>query len=278
MSKDRNKQIINYLKNSIKKNKISHAYLFNGPDLPGEENEESEKIKTALWFAKTLQCKNNPKPCNKCRSCTDIEKNQHPDVMRISLLEDKNEILISQIRKLKKHLDLTPYNSSYKIAIIAAAHKMNKEAANALLKTLEEPKGNTVLILTTSAPSILLKTVISRCQEIKFKAPCLDKLSNNLINQEDLQILEKPLYNILNYIERTTRKTTINRQGKSNTLKLLDSWLFWFRNILIKNKSTKYSKQELIKIIQQVQQTKKIILNTNVNPRLALESLVLDIK
>jgi len=268
MGKDRDKQIIDYLKNSIKKDKISHAYLFSG----------SEKNKAAFWFAKALQCKNNPKPCNKCRSCKDIEKNQHPDVIRISLPKDKNEILIDQIRKLRKHLNLTPYNSPYKIAIILAAHKMNKEAANALLKTLEEPKGNTILILTTSIPSMLLKTIISRCQEIKFKAPCLNKLSNNLINQEDLQILEKPLYNILNYTEKITRKTTIDKQRKNNILKLLNSWLFWFRNILIKNKNTKYSKQELIKIIQQIQQTKKIILNTNVNPRLALESLVLDIK
>ncbi len=278
MSRDRNRRIIEYLKNSIKKDKISHAYLFSGPDLPGEEKKESEKIKTALWFAKTLQCKNNPKPCNKCRSCKDIEKNQHPDVIKISLPENKNEILISQIRELRKHLSLSPYVSSYKIVIITTAHKMSRGATNALLKTLEEPKGNTILILITSASSMLLKTIISRCQEIKFKAPCLSKLSNDLINKEDLQILEKPLYDILNYIGKVAKKITTDGQGKNNILKILDSWLFWFRDILIKNKNTKYSKQNLIKIIQQIQETKKIILNTNVSPILALESLVLYIK
>ncbi len=230
--------ILNYLKKSIKKNRVGHAYLFVGPTY-------SEKEKIALWFVKSLGC-------------------QDPDISEINVLEDKTEILIKQIRELKRYLSLSPHSSSYKAAIIYNAEKMNSEAANALLKTLEEPRGNTVLILITNIASTLLETIISRCEEIKFRAISADKISKDFIKKEHIDILQGSLNEIFKYIEKIYK-------NEAEVSVLLNSWLFWFREKMKEN--TQY-----IKIIKEIQKIKNLILNTNVNKRLALENLVLCIK
>lgn len=230
--------VLNYLKKSIKKNRVGHAYLFVG-------STYSEKEKTALWFVKSLGC-------------------QNPDISEIKVLEDKTEILIEQIRELKRYLSLSPHSSSYKAAIIYNAEKMNSEAANALLKTLEEPSGNTVLILITSTGSILLKTIISRCEEIRFRAISADEISKDLIKKEHIDILQGSLNEIFKYIEKIYK-------NEAKVSVLLNSWLFWFRKKMKEN--TKY-----VKIIKEIQKTKNLISNTNINKRLALENLVLCIK
>ncbi len=245
------KNIKNYLKISIKKNKISHAYLFEGPSLP----KLNSKLETAIWFANQLQQKENS-----------------PDTVTISTAQDKKEINIKQIRKLRTHLSLSPYNSPYKVAIIEKAHQMTKEAKNALLKTLEEPKGNTVLILITNASYKLPDTVLSRCEKIKFKAPSLNDISKDFIQKEYVDVLNDPIYEIFNYIEKIYK-------NKNKILEALDSWTFWFRDLILKQQpKTKYSKQELADFIKQIQNTKNLILETNLNPRLALEDLILKIK
>ena len=169
-------KILEFLNKSLKTNKISHAYLFVGPEHLG-------KKKLALEFAKALQCSNPQSPipnpqfpiCNQCQSCKEINGNQHPDVLLIEpeIIEKKGakkeqEISIDKVRQIQHQLSLFPYRGPYKIVIIDGAHKMTKEAANALLKTLEEPTKNTVLILISSALQVLLPTVISRCLLIKF--------------------------------------------------------------------------------------------------------------
>lgn len=234
--------ILNYLKKSIKKNRVSHAYLFVGP-------EHSEKKEVALWFAESLGC-------------------QNPDITEISVPENKKEISIKQIRELRRYLSLSPHSSPYKVAIIKEVERMTAEAANALLKTLEEPKGDAVLILITNIPSALPDTIISRCEEIKFRATSLDKIPKDFIKEEYTDILGKPLNDIFKDIEKISKTTQITP--------LLDSWLFWFRDLLLKNKKTKYSKEQLVKILKEIQKTKGLILNTNINPRLALEVLVLE--
>lgn len=232
--------ILNYLKKSIEKNKVSHAYLFIGPT-------HLEKEKMALWFAESLGC-------------------QSPDITQITVLKDKTEILVEQIRELRRYLSLSAHSSPYKIAIIYEAEKMNSGAVNALLKTLEEPRGNTVLILITSIPSALPETIISRCEEIKFRSDSLDKISKNYIKKEHIDILQKPLNDIFIYIEQLVK-------DESKIFSLLNSWLFWFRDLMVKNHNDKYTK-----ITKEIQKTKNLILNTNINKRLALENLALCIK
>lgn len=234
------RQVINYLKKSIEKSRISHAYLFEGP-------ERSEKKEVALWFAKSLGCRN-------------------PDITQITVLEDKKEIIIEQIRELRRYLGLSPHSSPYKVAIVYDAEKMNSEAANAFLKTLEEPKGNAVLILITSTLSALPDTIISRCEEIKFKPDSLDKISKEYIKKEHIDILQKSLSDIFKHIEQIAK-------DESGILSFLNSWLFWFRDLMVKNNNDKY-----VRIIKEIQRTKDLILNTNINKRLALENLALCIK
>ena len=236
--------ILNYLKNSIESKRISHAYLFEGSEHLGKKT-------VALWFAKLLGC-------------------ESPDITEITIREDKKEISIEQIRELRRYLSLSPHSSPYKIAIIDSAEKMTDEAANALLKTLEEPRGNAILILISSVPSSLPETILSRCENIKFRGGSLDKISNDFIKKEHLDVLQGSINDIFRYLEK------IPKEG-SEALNLLNSWLFWFRDLLIKDERTKYSQEQLVKIIREIQRVKDLISNTNTNQRLALENLVLEI-
>lgn len=238
--------ILNYLKRSIEKDRISHAYLFEGSGF-------LEKKEVALWFAKSLGC-------------------QNPDITEISVPEGKKEISIEQIRELRRYLSLSPYGNSYKIAIIDGAERMTQEAANALLKTLEEPKGSTVLILIANILSVLPETILSRCEKIKFRAISLDKISKDFIEKEYIDILQKPVNDAFKYIEKISKEN-------SKVIPLLDSWLFWFREQMIKAKSRPEpeSPKNFVKIIKEIQKTKNLILSTNINKQLALENLVLEI-
>lgn len=192
-------KILEFLAKSLKTNKISHAYLFVGPEHLG-------KKKVVLEFIKLLQCGKAQKvaspfsACNQCRSCQEIDSNSHPDVLFIEpeIIEKKGskkeqEISIEKIRQIQHQLSLFPYRGPYKIVLIDRADKMTKEAANALLKTLEEPTKKTVLILISSAPQFLLPTVISRCLLIKFlpvpKSVITSQLS--LISNQPPALLDK---------------------------------------------------------------------------------------
>lgn len=162
-----------YLKKIYLSNNLPHALLFSGPDRIG-------KRKVALEFAKFVNCaENDPRkrPCGICRNCTLIENNQFPDVIWIfpEKVSSKGilrkEIKISHIRELKRKISLKKYQSPLRIIIIDEAHYLNQEAQGALLKVLEEPRGNTLFILITSFPNLLLSTIRSRTEEIKFYSP-----------------------------------------------------------------------------------------------------------
>ncbi len=155
---------------SAAKNRLAHAYLFVG-------SPEIGKKTLALEFVKWLLCKNknNSTACGQCRSCLDIEKNQHPDVFILQpRQEEKREVIktfeigIDEIKALQHQLSLFPYSSTHKVAIIDGADWLTTEAANSFLKTLEEPSGRSLIILVSSAWQSLLPTIVSRCQLIKF--------------------------------------------------------------------------------------------------------------
>ena len=145
--------------------------------------------------------------------------------------------------------------------IIDNAELMNIASSNALLKTLEEPQENTILILITSKPDFLPKTILSRLQDVKFKDVPLSKVS--VVNKEYTDILNKSLNDIFKFIEEISKGKEI--------FSLLDSWLFSFRNLMIKDK--KY-----LEIVKEIQKTRELISSSNVNKRLALENLDLCIK
>jgi len=151
------------LKSSLQKNHLSGAYLFSGPEGVG-------KKLAARNFAKALNClENGFDACDYCLSCRKMESGRHAD---LHILDNGRfeEIKIGDIRILQEQIILRPYEGRYKIFIINDAHNLNIESSNAFLKTLEEPPGNSVIILVTDKPKFLLGTIISRCQTMKFSA------------------------------------------------------------------------------------------------------------
>ncbi|HEU5136295.1 MAG TPA: DNA polymerase III subunit delta' [Steroidobacteraceae bacterium] len=145
--------------------RLAHGLLIH-------EDPGTGGLPLARWIAQRVNCREPARaPCGECQDCRWIEADQHPDVTRLSPEEDSTQILIQQVRDLAADLALTSHGSGYKVAIIAPAEAMNHFAANALLKTLEEPPKRTVVLLVTSQPSRLLPTLRSRCSKLRLPGP-----------------------------------------------------------------------------------------------------------
>jgi len=142
---------------------MAHSYLFLG-------NEGIGKKLVALQFAKTLNCLNagNGKDdsCDQCSSCKKIDEHLHPDVL---VLEPENQTLkVEQVRLMQRDLAFRPYEGKYRICILSSADRMAPHMSNTLLKTLEEPPPYTILILLANHVRLILPTILSRCQLIRF--------------------------------------------------------------------------------------------------------------
>jgi len=162
---------------AVAKNKMSHAYLFRGPDGVG-------KKRTALPLAAYLNCKNPLKndSCGRCTSCRKYFSGNHPDLILVE--PDGTAIKIDQIRKLKHQLTFPPLEARLRVVILEDIHTMRREAANSLLKTLEEPAPGNLLILTADLAGGLLPTILSRCQIIPF-GPLNHENMTRILLQED---------------------------------------------------------------------------------------------
>jgi DNA polymerase-3 subunit delta' len=153
---------VKLLKKAISTGKIAHSYLFYGPQGVGKEYAARE-------FAKVLNCpEKSGDSCDKCSSCNRIGQNKHPDIMWVSPGGKSRVIKIEQIRKIQDFLSWKPYEGKVKVCVVIDAHTLKIEAGNALLKTLEEPPKNSVLILVTDSPELLLPTIRSRMQGVRF--------------------------------------------------------------------------------------------------------------
>jgi len=126
----------------------------------------------AQWAARLVLCQSaTGAPCGACPSCYRAGSAQHPDLLVLQPIEDSRQIRIEQVRELSQELALTAHQGAYKVAIITPADTLNRFAANALLKTLEEPSARTLLMLVVTQPSRLPATILSRCQRVRLKAP-----------------------------------------------------------------------------------------------------------
>ena len=172
---------IGYLKASLESNRISHAYIFSGPDGVGKRN-------TALNFAKALNCDNvkSGEPCDQCPSCKKIDSSKHPDIRVLSPAEKNGSIKIEDVRAVIRDIYLKPFEAKKKVYIIEAAEEMKHEAANALLKTLEEPPADSVIILLTEKIKALFHTIVSRSQVVKFFPLKLKELEDILVKEYSL--------------------------------------------------------------------------------------------
>jgi DNA polymerase III, delta'' subunit len=172
---------VSYLKASLRNNRIAHAYIFSGPNGVG-------KRLAAINFAKALNCGSisSGEPCDQCPSCKKIGSYSHSDIFTLKPKEESVSIKIEDVRALIKDVYLKPFEARKKVYMIEGAEYMKHEAANALLKTLEEPPADSVIILLTENIKSLLHTIVSRCQVVKFFPLKLKEVEEILTKEHSL--------------------------------------------------------------------------------------------
>ncbi|HEX7417896.1 MAG TPA: hypothetical protein VF315_07575, partial [Steroidobacteraceae bacterium] len=145
--------------------RLPHAVLIQGSAGVGAQV-------LAQQLAQLCLCRGpSPQPCGQCLDCRQVAAHEHPDCHEVIPLEDSKQIRIEQIRELASELALTSHRPGYKIGLLWPADALNRNAANALLKTLEEPPPRTLLVLVAAVPSRLPATLLSRCQRVRIAAP-----------------------------------------------------------------------------------------------------------
>ena len=151
--------------------RLPHALIFLGPDGIGKQL-------VAHHLAASLLCESKNAPCGDCRSCHLIQEGKHPDLWNLE--PDNGRIKIDQIREVKKAMAMPPLVSQVRVVLLTEAHALNPAAANALLKTLEEPPPETYFLLVSHAAGWVPKTILSRCQKIRFSPLSQEELSQVL--------------------------------------------------------------------------------------------------
>lgn len=175
---------VNLLGEHIRSDGVRHAYLFTGPAGVGKRT-------MALSFAKALACKAPPSPgafCGQCRPCQMIARQQFSDLAVLQAETVGGEMKVDTVRELQHTLSLTPYESDRRIAILLRFHEANENAQNALLKTLEEAPGKSILLLTADTPENLLPTIVSRCELLRLRPLSVDALGGQLQKNLDIHL------------------------------------------------------------------------------------------
>ena len=259
---------VSLLQRSLETESLAHAYLFVGPPHVG-------KMTLALDLAQALNCQAAERPCGECASCQKIASANHADVQVIGLIQNENSaeaklISIDQIKQMQHSASLPPFEGSYKVFIIDGAELLSTEAANRLLKTLEEPIGRVMFILLTINDSLLPATVVSRCQRLELhplaaaeiesalnsrwgieaeRAKLLARLSHGCLGwalsavSDDglLQKREEEMDRLLgiitaNYEERFVYVAQLAAQFNQNrglVYEVLDLWLDYWRDLML---------------------------------------------
>jgi len=161
--------VVQLLQRSLERGRLAHAYLFSGHDL-------AELEAVAQTLARTLNCLQPVRGsggkavdcCDACLNCRKIAHGNMPDLHWVRPESKSRAITIDQLRDLMQQLNLKPTEAEFKVAVVVAADRMNVPAANAFLKTLEEPPARSVLILLSTEPQRLLETILSRCLRLNF--------------------------------------------------------------------------------------------------------------
>ena len=185
--------IVQTLTNALSAGMISHAYLFHGP-------RGSGKTTIARLMAKAVNCENRKEkdfePCNKCSSCLEIMASRSMDLIEIDAASHRG---IDEIRELRDGIRFAPVKSKYKVFIIDESHQLTKEAANALLKTLEEPPSHAIFILATTEIHKMIPTIISRCQRFDFRKLTIPEIIKRLeiISKKEGVKIEKPALELI---------------------------------------------------------------------------------
>lgn len=248
---------VNLFKRALANGRVAHAYLLTGPPQIGKRS-------LALNFAQALNCLDEEKPCGQCLACSKIARGSHPDVQVIE--GERGTLKIDQMRTLRREAALSPLEGRWKVYIIRQMEQATAEAANCLLKTLEEPPTHVILILTASEAEALLPTIVSRCQVLNLRPLATETLQKALqerwgIDTERAQLLarlsggrlgwavtasqngaildqrEKYLDDMMELmgrerVERLEYAQQLSRNPEA-TPELLHLWLSWWRDLLL---------------------------------------------
>src|SRR5688500_12951417 len=167
---------VDMLKKHVVNGTTRHAYLFAGPPGLGRRS-------LALRFAQALNCRtpiNAGIPCGQCRDCKQIQATQYPDLSVVQADSEGGTLKVDQIRDARRALTLKPYVAKYRVALFLRFQQSNDNAANALLKTLEEAPSYAVLILTADNPEQLLPTIVSRCEVLRLRPLNIEAVQKEL--------------------------------------------------------------------------------------------------
>ncbi len=251
-------QAIQVLRRATSANKLAQAYLFSGPEGVG-------KITTALALAAALNCHDLPgEGCLACPSCLKIQQGLHPDVIQIT--PDGAFIKIDQVRALERYLNYPPHEGRFRVIVLDGADQLNLYAANALLKSVEEPRPFTLFVLVTPAIHRITPTLRSRCQRIRFLPLELKAVSGVvsqystadraqqqtavalsagsakrailLLESEQLTAIQKTMRRLLRASRAGTARDlfeTTSEAGKDRLFlaEVLDYMRVWFRDLLL---------------------------------------------
>jgi len=252
------------LQQSLRNGQLSHAYLFVGPPHVG-------KFTLAIKLAQAVNCDSESRPCQECTSCRRIAASKHSDIHVVDLISvEKKEIGIRQVAEMQTAAHLPPFEGKYKVFIFDRAEMLSHEAANSLLKTLEEPPPNILIILLTAKESALLPTIASRCQRVELrplplgtvrdvlvkdyqitqdKADLLSRLSGGCLgwallalgDESLLSDREQRLADFTRLCAASTRDrlayaadlASLFSKGRDKVTDALSAWLQWWRDLLL---------------------------------------------
>lgn len=254
---------------------LPHAILFTGADT---ETKKEAALKFSKWLfhlgrSRTVGNIQYEKfsefydiNCD-CNLCAQVDRRLYPDFLYL----EHSPVQIGEIRSLKNKLSVSPLLSDKKIAVISHMESMRVEAANSLLKLLEEPHGNALIVLVAPSRSRVLSTIASRTIEIKFPDEIgdLTKRYANHVSAEQLEtigILENGLLE-----EKFALAKKYNIENKSELLDIIDIWLTKIRGEIFENFNKDY-----VDFAKRIFWVKKILATTNANPQLLLEDLILN--
>jgi DNA polymerase-3 subunit delta' len=167
---------VELLREHIARGQVRHAYLFTGPRGVGRRT-------LALKMAQALNCTQPPasgEPCGLCRTCKQIGQMQHPDLTVLQAEQEGGTLKVDQERELQRSLALHPYEARYRVALLLRFEEAHVSTMNALLKTLEEPASQVVLLLTAESAERLLPTIVSRCEVLRLRPLPLEQTSQGL--------------------------------------------------------------------------------------------------
>ena len=317
------------LSRAIEQGRMHHALLLVGPPRVG-------KMALAMDVARALKCIGDDPPCGACRQCARISVSLHPDLRVIGVEEDgqgraRTLISIEQVREVQKEASRKPYEGAFRVFIIDGADRLSDEAANSLLKTLEEPPEQVVLALLASDASAVLPTIHSRCRRLDLRPVSVDTIADHLVEALGVEIaraqevarlsggkigwaiqaaqepaLLERLAERLDVIERTVLSGLEPRfeyaaqlagrfaRSRADVLDELGLWLGWWRDVMVVCEG----KPELVwhtsrrpsleAVASGLDATQSVVavkaveravlrLERNVNPRLAVEELMLSV-